>query len=99
MPFTTEIRRYTRANIESLNLGQNGVYGIFRGNSPIYIGSGDIRDRMLAHINGDNPCITENTPDLWIAEVFRGDPKWKEGQLILEYNPICNKVIPRWDGK
>ncbi len=95
MPFTTEMRPYTKEDIEILNPKQNGVYGIFKGISAIYIGSGDIRERMLAHINGDNPCITENTPDQWTAFLVSGDPKGNEDELILEYQPICNKVIPQ----
>ena len=62
MPFTTEMRPYTRENIEALTPNQNGVYGIFRDTKAVYIGSGDIRGRMLAHINGDNTCITQNLP-------------------------------------
>lgn len=85
MAFTTKMRPYTRGDIESLNSNQNGVYGIFRGDKAVYIGSGDIRDRMIDHINGDNPCITQNTPNQWIGEVFSGDPTGREGELIREY--------------
>jgi len=89
------MRPYTRRDIESLDPNQNGVYGIFRRTIAVYIGSGDIRERMLAHINGDNPCITRNTPNQWTAEVISGDPTPREGALIREYNPICNKLIPQ----
>ena len=95
MPFTTRMRPYTKPEIERLNPGQNGVYGIFRGDKAVYIGSGDIRDRMLKHINDDNPCITENTPDQWTAFLFSGDPTGKEGELIREYDPICNRQTPQ----
>ena len=62
MPFKHPMRAYTRANIEALDLSQNEVYGIFKDQSPIYIGSGDIRTRLLAHINGDNSCIVDPFP-------------------------------------
>lgn len=95
MPFATKMRPYTKADITTLKPGQNGVYGIFWGDRAVYIGSGDIGERMLVHIDGDNPCITKNTPDRWTGEVLSGDPTRREGELIQEYRPICNKVVPR----
>jgi hypothetical protein len=95
MPFSNRMRPYTKPEIEALDPNQNGVYGIFRGTTAVYIGSGDIRERMLAHINGDNPCITRNTPNQWTAEVYSDDPTRREGELIREYRPICNKVVPQ----
>jgi hypothetical protein len=91
------MRSYTRADIEGLNPNQNGVYGIFigKGKPAIYIGSGDIRERLLVHIGGDNPCITKRNPNLWTAEVIQGDPTDRERVLITEYQPLCNIVIPR----
>ncbi len=94
MPFKYDMRPYTREEISSINPDQNGLYGIFRDDKAVYIGSGDIRERMLAHIDGDNDCITKNTPNQWTGEVSKDDPTKSEGELIQEYNPICNKVIP-----
>lgn len=94
MAFNAEMRPYTREDISSLKPNQNGVYGIFKGATAIYIGSGDIRERMLAHIDGDNPCITQNTPDQWTVALVIGDPTGREGELIQEYRPVCNKVLP-----
>ena len=94
MPFEHEKKPYTRESILRLNPDQNGVYGIFRGDRAVYIGSGDIRERMLAHIDGDNSCITQNTPTQWTAFLVSGDPTSREGALIREYNPICNQVMP-----
>jgi len=85
MPFSTKMRPYTRTEIIRLDPNQNGVYGIFRGNSA----------GMLAHIDGDNSCIIQNTPDQWTASVISGDPTAREGELIREYDPICNKRIPQ----
>lgn len=95
MPFTTRMRPYTRQDVESINPNQNGVYGIFRNETAVYIGSGDIRERMLAHINGDIPCINKNTPNQWTGTLVSGDPTNLEGELIREYQPICNVVVPR----
>ncbi|MFC1982101.1 GIY-YIG nuclease family protein [Chloroflexota bacterium] len=95
MPFQHEMKPYTKESILWLSTDQNGVYGIFRDTKAVYIGSGDIKERMLSHFNGDNPCITQNTPNQWTASVISGDPTPREGELIREYNPICNQVIPR----
>ena len=95
MPFSTNIRPYTKEDILSLKPNQNGVYGIFSNTRAIYIGSGDIKERMLAHINGDNPCITRNIPNQWTAALVSGDPTAREGELVREYNPICNRVVPQ----
>jgi hypothetical protein len=95
VPFKHEMRPYTRESITRLNPNQNGVYGIFRNTLAVYIGSGDLRERLLAHLNGDNPCISRNNPNQWTGEVFSGDPTRREGELIREYDPICNKVVPR----
>lgn len=85
-------RAFTKDAVLAIKPGQNGVYGIYKANSWIYVGKGDIRDRMLAHINGDNPCITKNGATHWVAEVTsRMDAREKE--LIRELDPTCNKKV------
>lgn len=92
MPFDhNDMRSYTRANVQGLNRNQNGVYGIFQNDKAIYIGSGDIRQRLLDHLNGDNACIVRYNPNLWTGLVFSGDPIPREKQLIREYQPPCNQ--------
>jgi len=49
--------------------------------------------RLLAHLNGDNSCITGKKPNQWTAEILQGDPTSREKQLILEYDPPCNKKV------
>lgn len=93
MPFPQqEPRAYTKANAESLNPDQNGCYGIFRGNTCVYVGRGDIRRRMLDHIGGDNPCITSYTPNVWYGSVTADDVA-EEKRLILEFKPVCNQKV------
>jgi len=92
MPFTHPARPYTRADIESLDRNQTGVYGIFRGGTCIYVGMGDIRDRLLAHFNGDNPCITRQAPNQWAGELVN-PPDNRERALIIELNPACNQRV------
>ena len=94
MPFTAQTPRpYNKADVESLTPNQNGVYGIFKGNICIYVGKGDIRQRLLAHLNNDNPCITKQQPTTWVGEKLNGDPSAREKELILELNPVCNQKV------
>lgn len=95
MPFVQQTPRlFTKQNVEALNPGQNGIYGIFKQSQWIYLGKGDIRARLLSHLNGDNPCLTRSQPTHWVYEVC-ADPIMsnKEKQLILEFYPSCNKKI------
>lgn len=94
MPFPKQNNRaFTRSDIESLAPGQIGVYGIFRSGAWIYVGKGDIRERLLAHLRGDNPRINLEGPTHWVAEVVSGDPSLREKQLILELGPVCNQRL------
>ena len=86
------IRPFTEQDILSLTPGQMGCYGIFREGVWVYIGSGDIRERMLSHVRGDNPCITNQNPTSWVGEVTLNYIA-REKQLILECNPVCNKRV------
>jgi hypothetical protein len=95
MPFQFQMHPYTSESVLRINPNQNGVYGIFRDSTAVYIGSGDIRERMLAHLNGDNACIVRENPNQRTSEVLSGDPTAREGELIREYQPICNLVVPR----
>ena len=61
-------REFKRDNITALSPDQIGVYGLFRVNQWVYVGRGDIRQRLLDHLNGDNPCITRNAPTHWLMK-------------------------------
>lgn len=99
MPFPPQDpRRFTRVDIEALNPGQPGVYGLIQrglySSTWIYIGqSKDIRERLLEHLNGDNECINRNWPTHFVGELVEGGVKARrkrERELIDEYGPICN---------
>lgn len=93
MPFVQQTpRQFTKAQVESIVPNQIGVYGIFRQGVWIYIGKGDIRQRLLAHLNGDNPYILNQSPTHWVDEVTPNLDE-REKQLILECRPICNKKV------
>ena len=93
MPFPQQTPRlFTKQNVQALNLNQMGCYGLFKGNQWIYVGKGDIRDRLLAHLNGDNPCITRNIPTHWV-DVVTNDYDAEEKRLILQLSPTCNQKV------
>lgn len=93
MPFPKqEPRPFTKAGIEWLAPNQNGVYGIFRNDAWIYVGRGDLRNRLLSHLNGDNPRITRERPTHFVTLVTTADVA-AEKQLILELDPIANRQV------
>lgn len=94
MPFPSNLTRfpYTRQAVENVNENQNGVYGIYGQNGWIYVGKGDIRTRMLAHLNGDQPCINRSSPTGWVG-MLTPNMDDDEKSLILELDPPCNKRV------
>ena len=83
---------FTKANVETITEGQMGCYGLYKPSQWIYVGKGDIRTRLLAHLNNDNPCITTASPTHWVSEVTANYDA-REKELIIEFNPACNKKI------
>lgn len=93
MPFPEQSpRAFTRAGIEVLSVGQKGCYGIFKSGQWIYIGKGDIRERLLSHVNGDNPCIAWSGATHYVAAVT-ANMDALEKSLILEHTPSCNQRV------
>jgi hypothetical protein len=94
MPFPQQqARPFTREAVLRLNPGQNGCYGIYVANGHwVYVGSGDIRQRMLDHVGGDNACITGERPTHWVS-IVTDDYVAEEKRLILEHKPHCNKKV------
>ncbi len=93
MPFLQQpIRSFTRTGISEFNPNQYGVYGIFNQDRWIYIGKGDIRQRLLDHLNGDNPRILQYRPTSFVAEVTpNADAREKE--LCRELQPVGNQLL------
>ena len=93
MPFPQQPpRAFTKEGIESLDPGQMGCYGIYKPGVWIYVGKGDIRARLLAHLNGDNPRITRQAPTQYVA-VITHDYDNEEKRLIAELDPVCNRRL------
>ena len=83
---------FNREAIESFNAGQTGVYAIYNARKWIYIGRGDIRQRLLDHLDGDIPSINTNSPTHFRAEVTDNSIR-REQQLLREYMPACNQRL------
>ncbi len=94
MPFPKQDSRpFTKERIEKLKPGQMGCYGLFVANGGwVYVGKGDIGARLLAHFNGDNPCIIRYPPTHWY-DVITNDYDAEEKRLIAELDPFCNRKI------
>ncbi len=93
MPFPKQKgRRFNRQHVEDIEPDQHGCYGLFRQGQWIYVGKGDIRQRLLDHLNGDNACITRENPTHWV-DVVTADADAQEKALIVELQPSCNRQI------
>ena len=83
---TLRLHLYYRENREP------AITGLKRISKPglrIYVGKGDIRERLLAHLNGDNPCILRSGATHWVGEVTNYADA-RERELIKELTPSCN---------
>jgi hypothetical protein len=95
MPFIQQIpHSFNHQDVLVLNPNQNGIYGLFKEGQWVYVGKGDIKQRLLAHLNGDNQLILRASPTHWVAELCN-EPVTdaREKQLILELQPLCNQKI------
>lgn len=93
MPFDAKWSKpFTREAVESLSPNQYGCYGIYNPTTWIYVGRGDIRGRLLDHLNGDNPCILRNRPTGFTAIVTEA-AEYEEQVLIGSLMPSCNRRV------
>ena len=88
-------RQLTKQNVEAVKPNQLGVYGIYKTNQWVYVGMGDVRQRLLDHLNGDNACLLRQSPTHWVDEVIPDEARRirREKELILELNPSCNQRV------
>jgi hypothetical protein len=73
---------------------QSGTYAIYN-QAWIYFGEGEsIRARLLAHWNGDNPCITRNQPTGFVFEILPARQRvTRQDALIVQFAPLCNQRL------
>ena len=76
-----------------MNSEQYGVYGIFAGPVWVYVGKGNIRERLLAHLKGDNACIRAQRPTHYVWEVTSTtNAAIRQRELTVDLSPICRSV-------
>jgi len=82
-------KSFDRESVVALRSGVLGCYGLFRRDLWIYIGKGDIRQRLLAHLDGDRPWTLHHQPTHWVA-VETDQYHALERELVLTCGPVCN---------
>ena len=91
MPFDSKPRLFIEEIILAYPEGMNGVYGLRSPFRWIYVGKGDIRAELLAHLETPNSCMLREEPTSWYADIVKGDPSARQNELILELRPVCNQ--------
>ncbi len=93
MPFQNGTTgNFTREGIQALPSGLMGVFGIYRKDTWIYIGRGDIRVELLRYLGGENLCITAQGPTAFIYEATSNHIE-REKQLLREIATACNQRV------
>ncbi|MSO89696.1 MAG: hypothetical protein EXQ89_07000 [Rhodospirillaceae bacterium] len=90
MPFNKPLRPYAMLDVTKVGAGQVGVYGLFSRGACVYVGVGDIREKVLGHLIGDSAAIGRAAPDQWTAEITPNHAA-RAKALIAELNPTCNR--------
>lgn len=69
-----------------------GVYLIYRTGKWIYVGHGDIQERLIAHVHGDKPDIQREDASWFMFETCKSEEAAiaREKVLIFNYRPACN---------
>ena len=69
-----------------------GVYLIYRTGKWIYVGHGDIQDRLIGHLRGVNPEILNEDPAWFMFEKCKSEEGAiaREKVLMFTYRPVCN---------
>ena len=90
MPFPhQQPKPFDRASVEAFRPGVVGCYGLFCRDRWVYIGTGDIRQRLLGHLDGDRPWSLPDQPTHWVA-VETADYDAVAKDLVVTCGPTCN---------
>jgi len=87
---------FDRATILAQAPSASGVYAIYNAGQFIYVGEGDIQTRLMAHLNGDNACITNKRPIAFQFELMSANQRVaRQDDLIAELGTLapvgCNQ--------
>ena len=90
MPFAAQDpKEYKRSGVMPLQDGDMGVYGLYNADQWVYVGSGNIRGRLIGHLNRDNNCIGFQNPTQFVFEITN-EYEAREIALRAELSPHCN---------
>jgi len=81
-------RLFDRASVEAFAAGIVGCYGLFCRDRWVYIGAGEIRERLLAHLDGDHPWTANHQPTHWVL-VETAEYATVANDLVLACGPVC----------
>jgi hypothetical protein len=75
----------------------SGVYGISNAREWIYIGeTDDIQSALLTHLSEPESPLMRSKPAGFVFEICdRARRPVRQGRLVGEYAPICNRHPPR----
>ncbi len=85
-------RTFDRATIEAHAPDGPGVYILFRGDKCVYLGRGNIREKLLRHVEGDVECIVRHKPTHWYCIKTTSDLPGLERLLAAEFKPLCSET-------
>ncbi len=103
------LNEFTRERVERLRPGQPGVYALLAAEQLcVYVGSGDIRARLLAHLDERDTCIASHRPTHWIewrllltyktAIALAPNLARRELELIDRLDPLCRDIDGEGEG-
>ena len=94
MPWQGTLFTFNRSTVMASGPSTAGVYALWRDDRWIYIGqSANIFERLLEHLSATDDCITRERPSGFGFELIadaRGREA-REGELIRELSPVCNR--------
>lgn len=85
---------FDRVTVESHAPDRYGVYTLFRGDKCIYVGRGIVREKLLGHLAGNDPCIARQKPTLWYSITSSANLPGLQTLLIGELKPLCREEPP-----
>jgi len=96
MPFPDQVlQEFTKETIQRLSPDLRGCYGILADGKYLYVGKGQVRGRLLDHLNGDKPCILNGNPTHFVGAktTSQSETDELEKELIRELDPPCNERV------
>lgn len=90
-PWNSKTHPWSYASVVSNVPHLSGVYAIWNHSQCIYVGeTQDLQRRLLAHLQGDNPCIAKSQPTAFNFEaVPAGLRGTRQSALIFQLRPVC----------